>query len=311
MDEFRLPDNDTQGCVTSAQRFLWYILCTYGYRLFIGLVTRPQESIWGNLLVEYRFIKPQVPISVSWGSGWDEGLQPWEEISQANLDRYNVYFGVCPRLGEHGKAENVPFAGCLWADLDAKAFPDGKEGAWAACHKEGLPEPSFIIDSGHGYHLYWLLKEAYMFPDSQSQLQFRGYLKGIGKHIGGDTVHDVARMMRLPNTTNWKDPTQPVVSRFVEETALAYSLTDFQHLWVPVQEAARLEITFDPDLPVMDVTTLRVSGKMKQLIRRGAPKGQRSEACFKVIAALLKGGYSPTEIKAVMKQNKIGGRYYE
>ncbi len=50
----------------------------------------------------------------------------------------------------------------MWADLDNCTVEDAKQ----RCHDAGLPEPSIVIVSGHGIHLYWLLSEPYSIDDA-------------------------------------------------------------------------------------------------------------------------------------------------
>ena len=52
--------------------------------------------------------------------------------------------------------------------------------------------------------------------------------------------------------------------------------------------------------PKIELDRLRVSDATKTLIRDGKPKGQRSEAIFGAIRALIKSGYSDDEITAVL-----------
>lgn len=263
-----------------------------------------------NLWTEIRFIKIGKPVISRWSLAcWTD--VDWDEVRKLNLGGYDCYYGVCPRLFQSGTAEDVPFACCLWADVDAKHFKGGKAEAFEQAHKSGLPKPTFLIDSGHGYHLYWDLEDAYEFPDKEAQLKFGGYLKGIAKYIGGDAVHDVSRVMRIAYTINWKDRNNPVIASVVETGQGCIPISEFQHLWQPIRGSRQIAIKFDRDLPQTDVSKLRVGRNIKQLILHPPAKGGRSEACFRVITALHKGGYSATEIKAVMKHNPVGDRYYE
>jgi hypothetical protein len=271
-----------------------------------------QEINWGaRLWTEFRFIKEGYAPVRRWEPAiWEPEASFWEEVRSHNLAGYNIYFGILPRLGQKGKAENVPWADMLWADVDAKHFKGGKEEAWESIHKEGMSKPGMVVDTGHGYHLYWHLSGYYLLETEEDRLKFGGYLKGIAKHIGGDTVHDVSRLLRVAYTINWKDEHNPVIAEVVETNPCWLWITEFDHLWTPVTVSRQEAITFE-DVPPLPVSSLRVSDKIKQLIEHPPDKGERSEACFKVIRALHRAGCSPTEIKAIMKQNPIGRRYYE
>lgn len=76
----------------------------------------------------------------------------------------NIFFGVCPRLGDKGQydlAWQIRKCNCLWADLDHCSV----EEAIQRCEDAGLPPPSIIVASGNGVHLYWLLAEPYLIAD--------------------------------------------------------------------------------------------------------------------------------------------------
>src|SRR5262249_31414446 len=49
----------------------------------------------------------------------------------------------------------------LWADLD-HCMPDE---ALERCRSASLPEPSIVVRSGAGVHLYWLLDEPFLIDD--------------------------------------------------------------------------------------------------------------------------------------------------
>jgi hypothetical protein len=83
----------------------------------------------------------------------------------AEVQRANLFFGVCPRVGGDGQydlAWQVRTVRVLWADLD-HCTP---EEALARCAAAGLPRPSVVVSSGNGVHLYWLLEEPYLIDDA-------------------------------------------------------------------------------------------------------------------------------------------------
>jgi hypothetical protein len=73
----------------------------------------------------------------------------------------NVYFGVCPREGGEGKfdlAWQIRKVNALWCDIDNTTW----EVVQPVIAKAGLPEPSIVVNSGNGIHLYWVLDEPYL-----------------------------------------------------------------------------------------------------------------------------------------------------
>jgi putative DNA primase/helicase len=85
-------------------------------------------------------------------------------LHRAKVEKANLFFGVCPRFGDHyyDCAFQVRRVRVLWADLD-HCTP---EEALARCEKAKLPRPSVVVRSGHGTHLYWILAEPYLIDDA-------------------------------------------------------------------------------------------------------------------------------------------------
>jgi len=77
----------------------------------------------------------------------------------------NLFFGVCPRVGNKGRfdlAWQIRVVRALWADIDHVTV----EEACARITQAGLPTPSIIVNSGNGVHLYWLLDAPYLIDDA-------------------------------------------------------------------------------------------------------------------------------------------------
>jgi hypothetical protein len=110
----------------------------------------------------------------------------WEEISSHNRTLH-IYFGVNPRPLDKGKKqEDIRDIVCLWADVDGKDFPDGKDAALKCIGEFPLP-PSIIVDSGHGYHCYWLLEEPIISITKEQRVQFKQTLAGVVGRLGADS----------------------------------------------------------------------------------------------------------------------------
>jgi len=147
-----------------------------------------------------------------------DGGKMGQQIKKANEAGQDVYFGVCRRWGNVGDAAHLLEAMCLWQDLDGKNWDKedpirGKQLILDAL-KIRLPEylqPSIIIDSGHGVHLYFLLVEPWPLADQKDRVRFTAHLRGLAHYLGSDMGStDPARIMRLPGTMNVKEPTKPV-----------------------------------------------------------------------------------------------------
>lgn len=85
-------------------------------------------------------------------------------IEIAKIEHANIFFGVCPRLGNKGRfdlAWQIRTVRVLWADIDHVTVDEARE----RVAKAGLPQPSIIVNSGNGVHLYWLLEQPYLIDD--------------------------------------------------------------------------------------------------------------------------------------------------
>lgn len=156
--------------------------------------------------LEIRLIGGRNGPTIYWGLHLDK-------IQAANEAGANVYFGVAHRDGNGGKTENITYATALWVDLDGKDFnpeniDDGKAQALELLQKS-MPDshkPSIIVDSGHGYHVYWLLKSPWAFSSDDRRGEFHNLLERLSIILKGDQrVKDIARILRLPGTMNTKD----------------------------------------------------------------------------------------------------------
>lgn len=162
----------------------------------------------------------------------------------------DTYLGVHPtslipaRGGDPSRAratiEEIVAINCLFADFDAKDF-GGDKGA-ALAHVEGLqPAPSAVVDSGGGYHAYWLLDLPFMLDSDATRERARQLQARWVALVGGDPgAKDLARVLRLPGTLNHKyTPPRPVTVERLD-LGLLYEIDQLEALLpAPVQPAAR------------------------------------------------------------------------
>ena len=153
----------------------------------------------------------------------------WEVGARAPLPtgRCNIYFGVHPTTAipeTNPRGEPAPpravraqlgviaAINCLYTEFDAKDFPNGKDGARAAADAV-QPQPSVLIDSGGGYHLYWLFDKPWVLGGDEDRERAKQLQAAWVAYTGGDpVVKDLARVLRVPGTRNYKYTPVPVVS---------------------------------------------------------------------------------------------------
>lgn len=149
-----------------------------------------------------------------------------DDHTPPNHDEVDVYFGVhptreIPTTTKNGKPVRPEFVrgrvdlidqiNCLFAEFDAKDFAGGKDAALR--HVQALPDkPTILVDSGGGYHAYWMLKSG-LYIEMEEQLQDAADLQRAWvAEVGGDEgSKDLARVLRVPGTVNHKYPQKPPV----------------------------------------------------------------------------------------------------
>src|SRR5262249_26191828 len=66
--------------------------------------------------------------------------------------------------------------------------------------------PTFFVNSGHGIHCYWLLKEEEDASPGNGQRRIEEVLQLICNYIGGDPqAAETARLLRLPGSHNTRN----------------------------------------------------------------------------------------------------------
>ena len=132
----------------------------------------------------------------------------------------DLYFGVGTREGKRGKKQNVRETPALYIDID---FKDNSESELEILEKLLLfaPKPSIIIHSGGGLHVYWVLNVPY-----SPAIEVEPYLKGLCHSLGGDPkAAECSRILRIPETTNHKYPTNVTIHEFTPD--LRYDISEF------------------------------------------------------------------------------------
>ena len=152
-----------------------------------------------------------------------------DELVKSMMHR-NLYFGVCPRTRKEGTLDAIKRVHTLWVDIDYKDIPKEE----IAKKAEQFPlSPSFVVLSGGGVHLYFPLEEPFEIDTEVDRLYIRELLRAIAKFWGGDlAATDLARILRVPGSLNYKyEPPRPV-KLFVKNREARFNLPDFEFLGV-------------------------------------------------------------------------------
>ena len=154
----------------------------------------------------------------------------FDAVSADLMDRgYNVYFGVAKYVtDENRQKDNVKGLKALWLDIDCgptKVVVNAKTGRPAGyidqyagtaalrafCKTVGLPKP-LLVNSGRGLHVYWPLTETITRSEWEPVAARLRELCTVHELYVDPAVFEVARILRVPGTLNFKDDPPTEVS---------------------------------------------------------------------------------------------------
>ena len=136
--------------------------------------------------------------------------------------KWNVFFGVAKYATDANRTkENVQSLRAFWLDIDCgpkKAIPNPKTGRPDGyidqasglvalrqfCATVGLPKP-ILVNSGRGIHAYWPLTRDVTREEWEPVASRLRDLCNTHEFIVDPVVFEVARIMRIPGTLNFKD----------------------------------------------------------------------------------------------------------
>jgi hypothetical protein len=156
-----------------------------------------------------------------------------------------VYFACAEYLTPDNRtAANASGAYAFWMDADCgedkaaagKGYPspEAAEDALAQfCKDAGLPEPTHIVHSGRGLHVYWVLDGTVARVEWQTHGRQLKDLTHACKFLADDSrTADLASVLRLPGTFNHKySPPRPVTlehaaAEYIERTVMLDAIAD-------------------------------------------------------------------------------------
>lgn len=130
----------------------------------------------------------------------------YEKLRDFNLNPEkpaNIYFGINPRNDPRGgKKEHVPDFVAYYLDLDDnKGYSKEDRAKQITFWTEAGFAPSLVLDSGHGYHVYWILLRKV--AAKLGEVVLKRMVAITGCKCKGNTF-DVTRVFRLPTFKNQK-----------------------------------------------------------------------------------------------------------
>ena len=162
-----------------------------------------------------------------------------------SLPNCNAYVGIglSPSdFGESHRCKSEDVAGLIGfgvdIDLKSDAHPKGNRPASIEQALSLLPHdfyPSLIVETGNGIQAWWLFKEPVIFDDAAQRanaadiaVRWQTLFDYAAKQHGWnfEKLGDLARVLRIPGTRNWKDLANPKNVVIRESTDRRYNLSD-------------------------------------------------------------------------------------
>lgn len=250
-----------------------------------------------------------------------------KEFIEKHNGKENLYFNVNPvkhPVETKANKEQVQSLAYLHVDCDPEPGKDiGEERERILKMLQDFkPRPTVILDSGGGYQAFWKLKEPVYIKNLEHAKELEAYNKQLEHRFKSDHTHNIDRIMRLPGTVNLPNKKKR------ERGRVAALATVIEADWERVYELEKdfkkaissgssdiPEISLG-NLPVVDVTTLRLEKKFREIIiagENGYYAGNRSDAVFAVSCELIRAGYDNETIAAVLltKDFKISEHNYD
>ncbi len=255
-----------------------------------------------ELYLELRCIHPTTGEARSlWGQVGNqrELATVFKQAEVLNREGFGLYFAPCLRKVKQGKAETAALVSTLWIDIDCDDDPQKREKELTKL-REFDPAPSFILDSGGGWHGYWLLEEPYLLQSDTDRQKVADILRGLFAALGGDSeyVKTVAGIMRLPDSVNTKPERGGVVVSFLEcHPERRYTLDTFD--WLAIQP--RIEKIGGMHVVTSNETKYHpLPNRTERYLTSGATHGNRNSELFASACQIRDAGQSQYEAEQLL-----------
>jgi len=198
----------------------------------------------------------EVPLIIEFRGFKDKNLAyrkalPVSELSEITIEEVlndirdsHLFFGVGSRKEPGGKA-SVSYINALWLDVDLKGNRTRQEAIDSL--QTFNPEPTYIINSGHGVHAYWVLEQPARYEDFITVEKLNLALKD--QFNGDPAVCQYGETMRLPGSINFKLKPVPVIILY--NSRKKYSLEEIMDsLAAKIPAEKKLPLDYKRESPV-------------------------------------------------------------
>jgi putative DNA primase/helicase len=226
--------------------------------------------------------------------------------------RRMITVGLAPRCripgkGRAGRNQDVLQVGCIWANLDNSKAPGGAIEILGRI-KDFPLRPSVAVNSGYGYHVYFVFHEPLRASDL---LIWSELVRDLRTALRVNTVSHICEVMRLPGTLNIKEAHHLPCEVWEEYSSwIRYSIEEVRRA---IDDCTRRVTSGAPSiLPEMlkqrgvsvGVLEAIVTGRASFQVRNGYD--HESGRDFWIASALLEKGFSESEIKTIFRAHPNG-----
>ncbi len=252
------------------------------------LYPQPPAERW----IELRCIHPETGEVRTLWTHMDKQKQMASVLKQAeelNQEGFGVYFAPCLRKEQKGSATSANLLPALWVDIDCDNDSQKRDtGLAKLCGFD--PAPSIIVDSGGGWHGYWLLDEPFALKTDENKHKISHIMKGLFTALDGDDgyVKSVASVMRLPNSINTKPERNNAPVQIIEwQPEQRYSLSSFE--WLEVKPKS--QNGYEPAFSTNGNGQHPLPPRTEQYLASGAYDGSRNAELFAAACQMRDAGY--------------------
>ena len=194
----------------------------------------------------------------------------------------NVYIGIYERKKKgNGTAENCTMTNAIYLDFDDMGLEEIK----FRIDMNGVPQPSMIVNSGHGYHVYWLLNK----PAGK---EIKPITDKLAKLLKADSVAtDTARILRVPDTMNVKD--DPVPCKLVELNDNRVTVKQLENILGVKAHIERVTEQFAGTGVIKELAEIKFNGLHNMAY--GVRKGERNFCTGRIVQTLKRLNYTKQE----------------
>lgn len=218
-----------------------------------------------------------------------------DELLAVNSKGDNLYFGANPRARRGGTDADVSVFRCLFVDIDEDV---GEAAVLERAEKAGLPEPTALVMSGHGWQCWWRLAE----PMTDAAAWTTAQRRLISAMRSDHRIKDPARIMRLPGTINTKsDPwVRAELARCADAGQCVYPIDDLLAVLPPVEKIPH-ESVLHHERAMLSGERAKLAYATMDFVMNGAREGERNHRLFNAACDMCGCGYTADEAWAKLE----------